>query len=422
MFRLNAIALALSGLSALAACSTVSAPELSAEPKRAALPERAGRVEPVLVVRNSGSVDSEGMYRIGRVFQGRLRYDDAVAAYRKALALDPGNVEARNALAIVYATQGLEADAEREFKSAIARSPKLSHLHSNLGYHYLRLARTEEAIASLREAVRLDPANSRALSNLAAAGRSVTPATTLGGAAQMQEPASVAAAEVAAAYAESRTPAAVAAEPSIASVAPPEVAIAPPAVVVAAPQVSVAPQPNRPASIAELLGTAPVAPKAQLVSLAPNIWELRPQSAKPVADALPVAQSVVVRRDRALPVFGSPAIARLEISNGNGVTGLARRVGVYLRTLGVPAPRLTNQRPFDQRRTQLQYVPGMEESARDLMATLGTPADLVMTPRIDRSAQMRVVLGKDFHEIEAVARAPLGAWKQVSLAPREARR
>lgn len=500
MFRHNAIALAVSGLSALSACSTVSVPERAAAPERAALPARAGTVQPLMVVRNSGGVDSEGMYRIGRVFQGQLRYDDAVVAYRKALALDPANVEARNALAVVYATQGLALDSEREFQAAIAQSPALSHLHSNLGYHYLQLGRTDEAIAALREAVRLDPANSRALNNLAAAGGSVTSTVTLARSAPTQTSAAVVPAEAVAApqapptqvtapvehapaaITSPETPAKVANAPATApavvvvpaalpmvvpapdarahanaaSVAPPAItaaptppvaAVAPPAVHTAAnsaapgmvtevmttppaaralptsaPIAVVVPETNRPVSIAELVGTAQIAPKAQLVGLAPNVWELRPQSAKAVATVLPVSQSVVVQGDGAFPVYGNRAIARLEISNGNGITGLARRVGVYLKILGMSAPRLTNQRPFAQRHTQIQYVPGMEESARELMATLGTPADLVVTPKIDRNAQVRVVLGKDFHEIEAVARAPRGAWKQSAFAPREARR
>lgn len=376
MFKHKAIALAVSSLSVLAGCSTVTAPE------RPALPARAGTVEPVMTVRNSGGVDSDAMYRIGRVYQGQMRYDDAVDAYRKALALDPRNVEARNALAVGYSIKGLALESEREFKAAIEQSPGLSHLHSNLGYHYLQLGRADEARAALREAIRLDPANVRALTNLAAAGGDVTAPVAL-------------------------APRAVTAAPMPASA---------PAALSAAPEAKPA------ATIAELIGTQPVVPKAELVGLAPNLWQLRPRAAEVAAPPAPNLQSGIAQTDKAVPASGIPAKVQFEISNGNGITGLARRVGGYLHSLGMYSPRLTNLRPFDQRRTRIQYVQGMEDAARELRSTLGTPADLVVTPRIERNARMRVVLGRDFHEIEAVARMPWRTTKQLALAPGAAAR
>ena len=390
MFKHNAIALAVSTLSVLAGCSTVSAPERAATPQRAAIAERAGTVQPVMTVRNSSGVDSEGMYRIGRYFQGQMRHEDAVGAYRKALALDPFNVEARNALGVVYSIQGLAADAEQAFKAAIAMAPGLSHLHGNLGYHYLQAGRTEEARTALRESIRLDPANQRALTSLAATG-----------------------ADVAAPVANAPAPPVEAAAPTVlAAVAPVMTA----SLSTAAAAASLpAPEARPLATIADLIGTRPATPNAQLVALAPNVWQLRPQAAQAAALPASIPRSVILQTDKAVSPSELPAIVRLEISNGNGIAGLARRVGGYLRSLGMNSPRLTNQRPFDQRHTQIQYVRSMGDSARDLKAALGTPADLVMTPTIDRNAQIRVVLGKDFYEIEAVARMRGGTIKQVAL-------
>lgn len=54
--------------------------------------------------------------------QGRL--DEAVALYRRALAIDPGHVAARNNLANALLEQGCLADAEREARVALEREAR----------------------------------------------------------------------------------------------------------------------------------------------------------------------------------------------------------------------------------------------------------------------------------------------------------
>lgn len=385
MRKYKAIALALGGLSVLG-CTTVKVPE------RAPLPERAGAVKPVMMVRDAAGVDSGAMYRIGRYFQGQTRHHDAIAAYRKALALDDRNIEARNALAVAYSTLGLQLESEREFKLAIDQAPDRSHLHANLGYHYLQSGRTEEAVAELREAIRLDPANQRALNNLAAAGGR----TPVAAAPEVVRPLSA-------------PEAAVAAPPPLPAQVPAPVASAPFAV-------------SPVGSIADLVGTGTAAPKSMLIGIAPNVWELRPQAEVAAERGAPTLLRGIAQVSGALQPPSPDARIRFEIANGNGVAGLARRVGLYLRGIGMAAPRLTNQRPFDQRRTEIQYIAGMEQAAQALRSTLGTPADLLATRRIERNAQMRVVLGKDFQEIDAVAQMRNAVEKQAALAPKLASR
>lgn len=445
MLKRNAIALAISGLSVLAGCSTVSAPA------RPALPERAGKIEPVMTVRDSRGVDSEGMYRIGRYFQGQMRYDDAVAAYRKALALDARNVEARNALGVVYSIQGMSAEAEGEFKAAIAIAPGLSHLQGNLGYHYLQSGRYAEARSALHEAIRLNPANALAWKHVAIAERNLTaaraPASASaepGPAAAMNAaPASTAlaaaapdAAPVEAVSAEAAKSASATTALTIESKIAPVGADIAPVPARSSLAAARAPDPEESATVVQAaIEPAPVAggaqaievrdtaPVAQLTNIAPNVWELRPQAvevAVPAAVAV-AAQAAVTRIEPSAPQ-GIPSSVRLEIANGNGVTALAKSVGRYLRTLGASQPRLTNQRPFSQGRTEIQYVAGADQWAQALRRMLKTPAELVPTRRIERNAQLRLVLGKDFHEIEAVARLRLEVAKPVVIAENVPRR
>ena len=86
---------------------------------------------------------------------------------------------------------------------------------------------------------------------------------------------------------------------------------------------------------------------------------------------------------------------RLEISNGNGVTGMAKRVSELLGRQGIPVHRLTNQQPYRQMMTSIQYRDGFEREAENLKERLHGYAVVARVdtprPRVD----IRVVLGKD---------------------------
>lgn len=148
-------ALLVCGVSLLQACQTPST-----------APETAMRVEPVTVVKHA--VDSaDGMYRLGRHHQKENRLDQAAEAYRDALTRDPDHVEARNALATVYAAQGKSDEAIAEFQAVLQKHPALPHVYNNLGYvHYLKKD-YNAAMADFGQSIALDPANPRAFANLA---------------------------------------------------------------------------------------------------------------------------------------------------------------------------------------------------------------------------------------------------------------
>lgn len=124
------------------------------------------KVEPALIVRHSGSA-ATGYYQLGRRFQEENRLHQAVDAYRKAIALDSGHVDAHSALGTALAQQGKLDDAAAEFKLAVDLAPQSAYLHNNLGYLYLLQGRLEPASASLTRAVALDPGSIRNRANLA---------------------------------------------------------------------------------------------------------------------------------------------------------------------------------------------------------------------------------------------------------------
>ena len=120
---------------------------------------------------------------------------------------------------------------------------------------------------------------------------------------------------------------------------------------------------------------------SQVVQVAPNVYELRPKPA-------PVA--VVILQDHAL----EPR-ARVEVSNGNGVSGMAKRVGSYLKESGFAATRLTNHPGFDMTATRVEYRSGHEAEARQVAAVMPHRIEVVLSTNLRRDIGMRLVLGKD---------------------------
>jgi hypothetical protein len=86
---------------------------------------------------------------------------------------------------------------------------------------------------------------------------------------------------------------------------------------------------------------------------------------------------------------------KLEVSNGNGILGLAKRVAGRLVSAGVRATRLTNQRPFEQASTEVQYREGYAAEAAMLAATLQHPVQVKPSKDLARHIDVRLVLGKD---------------------------
>jgi hypothetical protein len=89
------------------------------------------------------------------------------------------------------------------------------------------------------------------------------------------------------------------------------------------------------------------------------------------------------------------AMVRVEVSNGNGVTGMAGKVGQFLRSQGYPAARLTNNKPFRILMTQIQYRDGHKADAQRLKLSLPDALKLVQRNDLRADVSVRLVLGKD---------------------------
>lgn len=291
-------------------------------------------VQPIAGVIQDSAHRPEALYQLGRYYQGQLRHKEAIDAYNRALARNPNLAEAHNAIGVIHASEGRHELAVQKFKEAIALNSNAVHFHNNLGYAYLLSNHEEDAVTALEEAQRLDTTNPRVVANMKLARERIGIESPMLAGVELRP---------------------------IRDVGP----------VVAQP---VKPEPEQQAE-----GT-------QFVQVESNIYELRqPEKPQIAVAAVKQAESLRVPRER----------AKLEVSNGNGVLGMAKKVARYLGGNGVIASRITNQKPFIQMATQIEYREGYELHAKSLNSKLPKPASLVEGEKLREGVDLRLVLGKD---------------------------
>jgi len=155
-------------------------------------------------------------------------------------------------------------------------------------------------------------------------------------------------------------------------------------------------------------------PQAEAVATPPAIVP----SVDIAADGLnrPLVRQRLVRAAEPVALAAEQAI-RLEVSNGNGVTGMAARVGKWLGEQGIKSARLTNQKPFNEPMTTVQYRSGQYEAAQRVARSLPAPAEAASAPTEGLRGDVRVVLGHDWVKIGACLEACSPTDTAVAAAP-----
>jgi tetratricopeptide (TPR) repeat protein len=272
-------------------------------------------------------------------------------SYRRALDTDPGHIDARNGMAALLAAQGDLPAAiglwQQLTATATTAGAEQAYLFRNLGNAYLASGQLPLAETALTKACELDPANASGWKFLGQVyeqqGRSEQAARMF-----RQADALLASKEIGA----------------VAKVA------------------------SQPVPAASTLATL------ELVNLGTGMVELRRHPAQASAT---VAKEAVQADARGR----SPSVRpRLEISNGNGVTGMASALGRMLEAGGWQVARLANERHFQVGRTRIEHGPQHAAQARELAQQLGPD---VITVQTDAAAPtLRIVLGRDLSDVAAL--------------------
>lgn len=392
-------AVAAAALLAVAGCSAIDP-----------ITAKAWRIEPVLEVKHSIAA-SQGHYLTGRYHDGMRAWDKAIDSYRKAINADARNVEAYNALGVALAQRGPYADSEAALRKALEIDPNRAHVRSNLGYVLMLAGQPREAVTELKAAVRLDHNNVVSLGNLREAVAQVELAQATLAPAQIaahamstpQNTATNAPAGFAAGNATQNAVAVLVVEQHRA-----EGTVAP-----ALPVIASVPAPMS-AAVSVPAPTADTTPAMPVLAAAPTILvsvsAVPGRAALQVIDrpTLPAMQSAhaVLQAEPPTATAPTPSAttahagehrdAVLEVSNGNGINGMGARVREWLARQGVRTHQLSNQRPYVQEQTLVQYRSGHEEAAQRVARALPGSLQLVPTPSQGLRTDVRLVLGRDW--------------------------
>ncbi|NVD97144.1 LytR C-terminal domain-containing protein [Massilia sp. BJB1822] len=368
MNKLKPIAFAIAGCGLIGACST--------PPARQEL-----TMQPVLRIDSGTRAGNQiGTWnRLGRYHQERGQLSLALGAYAQSLALDPRQLEARSALAAIEARQGRLEAAREQLQALAADYPAEAQPHTNLGYVQYLMGDYAGAIGTLRKAMALG-AGPKAYENLQLAE---TAARENG----LPEAAALAAAI-------KTQPGAISPALAVASLASAAEAYA------AAPATESSAPPLSEASATPDAGQLHRTSRMELVELKPNVYELK---LRPVVTALPMVAAVAAKAPAPGTAAGTAARrARIEVANGNGATGMARRVRELLVLSGIPVDRLSNDKPYRQQITTIQYGPDYASQAAELKSALQGKAVLEASDKL-QAVDLRLVLGKDAQATLAAA-------------------
>jgi predicted O-linked N-acetylglucosamine transferase (SPINDLY family) len=116
---------------------------------------------------------------LGNLLVERGRRAEAAECWRKALAINPAQIEAELALALERRADGAVGEAVAMLERAIARRPDVAELHYNLGVTYYHARKPAEAVAALRRALAANPRFRKAAVQLAQVAQSVCDWDTL---------------------------------------------------------------------------------------------------------------------------------------------------------------------------------------------------------------------------------------------------
>ena len=339
--------------------------------------------------------NAESHYALGCYLQERKKHKPAIEEFKAALEIDPNHVKAYNGLGVSYDAMGNCDRAVESYKAALKISEKLDYVLNNLGYSYLLQGKTDLAIENFKKALELDAENVRYRNNLglAYANNGQYDAAL----AELKEAGDEAKAHYNIAqlyYQEGFYNEAEAhfEQASLLKASDPEIERGLKAA----------------GSLAGIVTNSERAPEGVVKPILPSrvarvkiresareevarVLETRPLTLYDEAQLLELVSLQIADIEK-----GATCRVMMEVSNGNGVNNMARKVGNYLKGKDFVFYYLRNARHFRHEETKIYYTRGHLQEAYVLAQKLPGRQSLEEIIEIrEGKAQISVLIGKD---------------------------
>ncbi len=319
---------------------------------------------------NQGNPDSH--YLLALHYQKRGSHQQAIREFEKAVSIDPEYAKAYNGMAVSYDLSGDFAKAVEYYKMALHLKPDLGYVKNNLGYSYLLQGKYDEAIVVFQEILSVGDASKRVRNNLGLAY------AMKGDFDRALNEFSIAGNESMAHYhlatflykkglfaeAKSHYSEAVRLDPFL-SEAHSGLAAA--------------------TSLAHITAALPAMKAAAFE--APQ--HLTAKEERGDAEVSFPEERIAEVQQRVSPIG-------IEVSNGNGVNGMARKISGHLNANGFKVIRVTNADHFNYRKSTVLYQKGFQDAARRVARQVASIKTLTEMQRPYREKiKVKVLIGKD---------------------------
>lgn len=369
---------------------------------------------------HQGNPDSH--YLLACYYQERGRYKEALEEFKKVLLIDPCYVKAYNGMGVSFDLLRDFPRAIESYEIALKLNPNLDYVQNNLGYSYLLQENFDEAITYFKKAIVLNDKDGRFHNNLGLAyaekgqfDLALAEFRTAGDEANAHY-------NMAKLYfkkglydeAKSHYAMALNLNPSLTIVrtglkaADALARVFQPISIKAEPKQLIIPdQPiiriaemKKPVASDQPATVKADAEKEVIHNKSTDEYveakELITINQPPIQMVKTEDELVALDQRAEIKQLSSFKDVRIEISNGNGVNRMARKVGDYLKERGLKVTRLTNANSFNHAETRILYQKGFYEAADYTADQLPVIRNMEELKKFDRpNIKIKILIGKD---------------------------
>jgi tetratricopeptide (TPR) repeat protein len=350
--------------------------------------------------RAPGNPDSH--FLLGSYYQERGQHREAIQEFKKVIAIEPAHVKAYNAIGVSCDLLGFFAQAIVAYEAGLHRDPTAAYLHNNIGYSYLLQGDLDKAIVAFAKAIALNGQDGRFHNNLGLAYGEKGQYDLALKEFKLAGDESRAYFNMAQVYYKKGLFSEARRHYTAALTSNPSSTIVRTGLEAARALASIFQPDKKKAKVQDFVAPEPFSPKESLDEEFEEAVPSRPETvnvAEEIPDASPsvtLAETKLAETQVPIEEKTIPRDAAIEISNGNGVNGMAARVGGYLKEKGLRVVRLTNADNFKHKETRVFFQKGYDQMADHVAGELPAIQNKEERKKLDRpNIKVKVLIGKD---------------------------